>query len=328
MKRRDIFDGKIDKDQKSPILAGLVALGLCVALAVFVAVLAITSKNQEKIAIVVTSILMLGFVIWLITYILLTFYVLRTYPRHKKLAHLMWRDYVFSNNVFVQIDEIRYSKKHSVDDWDRIFDLLSNYIISCVSSKEIKKYLANNRYSISIMQYATIADNYCQYNLYFILKCLKDFTTDPYERELLSMAIKDYSKHNHLLQKTYDYYQQNDPRDKKPDYPFCEFINLPKVFNKGDLATCSVGEYSIVVVGDTINFDDDSGNMGYEFCDIAYLAYPLDTTYPITEENLVLIHMHAHYCDLAKISPLTKLTAQQEENYKKILQLIAPTNPL
>lgn len=321
--KRDIFNGKLDKDGIANIIIGLILLGIiCLAGGIGFLCVALINEDLEwrlKVLLFVFSGISFG---TLIAYPLLTVYAIRTYPRHKKLAHLLWKDYVFSNNVFVQIEEIKLSQNLTEEDWDRIYNLITRHIISCVPSKYIQRYLTANQYKTTIMQYATIADNYCTKNLYSVLKCLMDFTDDPYERELLSLAIKDYSKRNYLQEKTIQFYLQNDPREKKPDIPFCEFINLPRQFGKGDLVVLLGDKQKVAVVGAPYNFDNEPHNFSYDFSDLAYPVYPLDTTWEITEQNLVHIHDHAHYCELARVPSPLKLTPKQEENYKKLLKLL------
>ena len=51
------------------------------------------------------------------------------------------------------------------------------------------------------------------------------------------------------------------------------------------------------------------------------MAYDLDTPLEINEENLVRIHIHAHYCDLDKIKK-PSLTVEQLEKYNKLAEVL------
>ena len=72
-----------------------------------------------------------------------------------------------------------------------------------------------------------------------------------------------------------------------------------------------------------INFDenDTEDNLNYDFSDLSYIAYDINTPIEIIEENLVRIHIHAHYCDLEKINKL-ELTQEQIERCNKLISLL------
>ncbi len=79
----------------------------------------------------------------------------------------------------------------------------------------------------------------------------------------------------------------------------------------------------IVMIGRSIKFDenDTEDNKNYDFSDLSYMAYDLDTAFEISEENLVNIHVHAHYCELEKIGN-SNLTSKQLENYLKLTKVL------
>ena len=97
-----------------------------------------------------------------------------------------------------------------------------------------------------------------------------------------------------------DYFNNNDPRDKKPMCPFEEFIYLPTLFKVYDLALLLGNNSKIVIIGRSFNFDENDveDNENYDFSDLSYLAYDLDTKFEIKKDNLIHIHVHAHYCEL------------------------------
>ena len=120
-----------------------------------------------------------------------------------------------------------------------------------------------------------------------------------------------------------DFYEQNDPREKKPMCPFEEFIYLPTLFKEFDLALLLGEQPKIVMIGKSIKFDenDTEDNKNYDFSDLSYMAYDLDTAFEISEENLVNIHVHAHYCELEKIGN-SNLNSKQLEDYLKLTKVL------
>ena len=192
--------------------------------------------------------------------------------------------------------------KVSNSKFPRSYDLTTDNIINHIPSNEIKKYLFQNKDKLSIMQYATLVENYYKGNMVAILEGLKDFSDNEYEKELFTIAMKDYRKYKRLEKRTMDYYKNNDPRDKKPMCPFEEFIYLPTLFKEYDLALLLGDNPKIVVVGKSFNFDENDveDNLNYDFSDLSYLAYDLDTKFEIKQVNLVNIHVHAHYCELER----------------------------
>ena len=70
-----------------------------------------------------------------------------------------------------------------------------------------------------------------------------------------------------------------------------------------------------------IKLNNTEDNLNYDFSDLSYMAYDIDTPIEITEENLVRIHMHAHYCDLEKINT-PELTQEQIERCNKLISIL------
>ena len=213
--------------------------------------------------------------------------------------------------------------KISNSKFPRSYDLTTDNIINHIPSNEIKKYLFQNKDKLSIMQYATLVENYYKGNMVAIFEALKDFSDNEFEKELFTIAMKDYRKYKRIEKRTMDFYEQNDPREKKPMCPFEEFIYLPTLFKEYDLALLLGEQPKIVMIGKNIKFDenDTEDNKNYDFSDLSYMAYDLDTTFEISEENLVNIHVHAHYCELEKIGN-SNLTSKQLENYLKLTKVL------
>ena len=173
------------------------------------------------------------------------------------------------------------------------------------------------------MQYATLVENYYKGNMVAIFEALKDFSDNEFEKELFTIAMKDYRKYKRIEKRTMDFYEQNDPREKKPMCPFEEFIYLPTLFKEYDLALLLGEQPKVVMIGRSIKFgeSDTEDNKNYDFSDLSYMGYDLDTAFEISEENLVNIHVHAHYCELEKIGN-SNLTSKQLENYLKLTKVL------
>ncbi len=321
--KKDFFNNKLHKELSIGVVIGLVLLCLVSLLcAIMFIYIALTYAKVEPDARILLFVFAGICIVTLVAYPLLSIFAIRTYPRHKRLAHALWQPYVFVQNELSTIYDIKRSKHISAQDRDNIYNLLTNYIIHCVPSTDIQKYLYENRSSLTIMQYATLADHYCTQDMCLILKYLADFCDNDYERQLFSLAIKDYKKGKWLSERTIEFYDQNDPRKNKPSAPFAEFIYLPTLFDQFEIANF-VLDGQLVVVGQVSHFSEGSAdNSIYDFSDNSYMVYPLDTPLEITRENLVYIHSHAHYCELQKI-PMPELTAEQKEKYQQLVQLLS-----
>lgn len=312
--KKDIFNGKINKSSISIVKTALFLLpfvfGLCGLFFLFIGIFA---ENQENIARIVLLIISGLCFLASIIYPMLTLFAIRTYPKHKMLAHILLKEYVFETNKQVFISNC--------------MEVIADNIISHIPSNEIRSYLLPNKNKLSIMQYATLVENYYKGRRIEILEVLRDFSNNEYEKELFTIAMKDYRKYKRLEKRTMDYFNKNDPRDKKPMCPFDEFIYLPTLFKEYDLALLLGNNPKIVVIGRNFNFDENDveDNLNYDFSDLSYLAYDLDTKFEIKEENLVHIHVHAHYCELEKFDK-SKLNDEQLLKYEKIVAFIKEYN--
>lgn len=322
--KKDIFNGNIQKQYIGYVKFSIIFT--TVLFSVFFIFFLMISLFYDKIELaarvfmyVFSGLCLLAAVL----YPIITIFAIKTYPKHKKLAHGMLKEFVFETNEIRVINNIREFGKINASDFPRSYELTIDNIINHIPSKAIRKYLMKNKNKISIMQYATLVDNYYKGNMVAIFEALRDFTENEYEKELFTIAMKDYRKYKRIDETTNDYYTKKDPRDKKPYAPFEEFIYLPTLFKKCELALYLVGEPKIVLIGRSINFDknDLEDNLNYDFSDLSYLAYDIDTPIEITEENLVRIHIHAHYCELEKIKK-PELTEEQVEKCHKLISLL------
>lgn len=325
--KKDIFNGKIDKSCVSMVKITLVLLILVFELCGVVFLFGFLDKKQEESARIVMLIISGLCFLAAIICPLLTLFVIRTYPKHKKLAQFLLKEYVFDTNITKVINNVLENNNFNDFDSSFLYEFITYYIINLICSKEIREYLLENKNKLTIMQYATIVENYSKGNKIAILETLKYLTNDPYEKELFTVAIKDFRKYKRIDDRTCKYYINNDPRDKKPMCPFEEFIYLPTLFKEYDLALLLGENPKIVVIGKSFNFDENDGedNLNYDFSDLSYLAYDLDTKFEIIEENLINIHVHAHYCELERFDK-SKLNDEQLLKYEKIVALLKEYN--
>jgi len=308
--KKNIFNGNIDKSCVTMVKVSLILLVVIFdACALIFFFGSLSYENIEPAAKTFMYILAgLSFIASII-YPLLTLFAIRTYPKHKRLAHLLLKEYVFETNNQVIISNCK--------------EVIIENIISHIPSKEIKKYLMENKNKLSIMQCATLVENYCKRKKVAILEALRIVSDNEYEKELFTIAAKDYKKYKRIEKRTMDYFNNNDPRDKKPMCPFEEFIYLPTLFKVYDLALLLGDNSKIVIIGRSFNFEENDveDNENYDFSDLSYLAYDLDTKFEIKKDNLIHIHVHAHYCELERFDKL-KLNDEQLLKYEKIVALI------
>ena len=322
--KKDIFKGNIQKQYinyvKFSIVFAIVLFGM---FAIILFLIALLYEKVEPAARVMMFVGSGACLIASICYPLLTIFAIKTYPKHIRLAHGMLKEFVFETSETREINNLKENEKLSVADFPISYDLTTDNIINHIPSKEIRKYLLKHKKKISIMQYATLVENYYKGNMVAILEGLKDFSDNEYEKELFTIAMKDYRKYKRIEKRTMDFYEQNDPREKKPMCPFEEFIYLPTLFKEFDVALLLGEQPKIVMIGKSIKFDENDieDNKNYDFSDLSYMAYDLDTTFEISEENLVNIHVHAHYCELEKIGN-SNLTSKQLENYLKLTKVL------
>ncbi|MCI5745090.1 MAG: hypothetical protein MR270_02260 [Erysipelotrichaceae bacterium] len=322
--KKDIFKGNIQKQYINYVKFSIVfAIVLFGVFAIFFFLFALLYEKIEPAARVMMFVGSGACLISSICYPLLTIFAIKTYPKHMRLAHGMLKEFVFETNETRVINNLKENEKLSAADFPSSYDLTTDNIINHIPSKEIRKYLLKHKKKISIMQYATLVENYYKGNMVAILEALKDFSDNEFEKELFTIAMKDYRKYKRIEKRTMDFYEQNDPREKKLMCPFEEFIYLPTLFKEYDLALLLGEQPKIVMIGRNIKFDenDNEDNKKYDFSDLSYMAYDLDTAFGISEENLVNIHVHAHYCELEKVGN-SNLTSKQLENYSKLTKVL------
>lgn len=322
--KKDIFKGNIQKQYINYVKFSIVfAIVLFGVFAIFFFLFALLYEKIEPAARVMMFVGSGACLVASICYPLITIFAIKTYPKHIRLAHGMLKEFVFETNETRVINNVKENEKLSAANFPISYDLTTDNIINHIPSKEIRKYLLKHKKKISIMQYATLVENYYKGNMVAIFEGLKDFSDNEYEKELFTIAMKDYRKYKRIEKRTMVFYEQNDPREKKPMCPFEEFIYLPTLFKEYDLALLLGEQPKIVMIGRSIKFDenDTEDNKNYDFSDLSYMAYDLDTTFEISEENLLNIHVHAHYCELEKIEK-PNLTSKQLANYLNLVRVL------
>ena len=190
--------------------------------------------------------------------------------------------------------------------------ILVEKIIAHIPNEIIKDHLKANADNLTIMQLATLIDNFCDEDYIANMQSLIVLTSNEYEKKLFSYAISDFKKYKSIDEKACDYYDKNDPREVKPLCPFQEFIELPRLLNDYDIGLLE--DNDIVVVG-KIN---EAMDQNIEFGDLSYLVYHLDYDGELSKEAIFKIHDHIHYCEITKIST-KNLNKKQKDMYDKLV---------
>ena len=98
--KKNIFEGKIKRSFISEVKISLVLLAffwiVCGIFFFFVGIFAKNQENAARLALLIMSGLCF---IASIKYPLLILFAIRTYPKHKKLAHLLLKEYVYETNI-------------------------------------------------------------------------------------------------------------------------------------------------------------------------------------------------------------------------------------
>lgn len=322
--QNDIFKGKIQKQYYGYVKFSIILVSvLFFVIGIFILLIALFYEKVEPAARIFMYVLSSVSILASILYPILTILAIKIYPKHTKFAYSMLKEFVFETSETKIINNYKEFGKLTAVDFPISYELTTDNIINHIPSKEIRNYLLKNKKKLSIMQYATLVENYYKGNMVAIFEGLREFSNDAYEKELFTIAMKDYRKYKHIEQRTNQYYSKNDPRTKKPYAPFEEFIYLPTLFKEYEIALYLADQPKIVLIGRTFKFDenDDEDNANYDFSDLSYMAYDLNTPIEINEENLVRIHIHAHYCELEKIKK-PNLTNEQLENCNKLIEVL------
>ncbi len=313
--KKDIFNGNITKEYRGCIQFLLMFVGIVwFGSFIFFLLMALLYEKIEFSARI--FMLVMSFLCFIASffYPLVTLFAIKTYPRHPKLAKAMLKEYVFETSERNQIISHVYPMS---------WDLTTNDILCFIPSKEIRYYLLKNKEKLTLMQYATLVENYYKGNRVTVFKILRNRSDNEYEKELFKLAAKDYRRHNHISDRTQNFYKLNDPRTEKPLCVFEEFIKLPTLLNDYDLASyydeCNKKQV-MVIVGKVQPIDVDD-KIPYDFSDLSYMAYDLNFDKLVSKNDLFSIHLHVHYCDIEKIE-LSLLSQEQLKKYNIIKEFL------
>ncbi len=315
--KKDIFNGNIKKEYIGSVQFILIfSIVIWLGSFIFFLLMALLYDKIEFSARIFTFVISFLCFIASFFYPLVTLFAIKTYPRHPKLAKAMLKEYVFETNE---------SRKNQIIShvFPMSWDLTTNDILSYIPSKEIRNYLLKNKENLTLMQYATLVENYYKGNRVTIFKILRNRSDNEYEKELFKLAAKDYRRRNYISDRTQNFYKLNDPRTEKPLCVFEEFIKLPTLLNDYDLATyyddCNKKQL-MVIVGKVYPFKVDD-NTPYDFSDLSYMAYGLNYDKLSCKDDLFSIHLHVHYCDIEKIE-LSLLSQEQLKKYNFIKEFL------
>ena len=103
--------------------------------------------------------------------------------------------------------------------------------INCIPSKDLREYLKTHIADFSIMQKATIIENYADSKLKIqLFRQLADFTSSVDEKELLLTAITEIQNDGCVNTNTNAIYNLRFQHEGSPFYPFLEvcYINKPR----------------------------------------------------------------------------------------------------
>jgi hypothetical protein len=239
--------------------------------------------------------------------------IIRSYPKHKRIAHLMFKKYLFEDGTVREDDifALMIGKREFSKDITANNVLVETAIY--VPSKRIRQFIYEHRDQYNVLHIATIAAEYMKTRKIEAFKALIDMSNSQFEKELLQMAVMDFEKKKRISNETLQFYLDNDPRkNQKPNVPFCEVLPLPIFLKKGDIVRYKDGRKTRhAIIGE---IPDEKKYI--DFSDQVYLAYALDKT--LDGDNYLFdAHLHLHICDINK-TVSSKLTQQELDNLEKI----------
>lgn len=240
--------------------------------------------------------------------------VIRSYPKHRKLAHVMFRSFIFEDGK-IRIDDI-----YAFVTGERTLpkgitpENVCGEIAFHVPSKKIKQYIAEHKDLFGIMHLATLANKYIGSRKAECFEALVSQASNPFEKNLLELAARDFATKKRTSEETNAFYEINDPRGaNKPVAPFLEVCPLPILLKKGDIVRYKAGRKTKHAV---IGGVPESGSCR-DFSDQAYLAYKLDGI-PDGKDLLLGEHIHLHICEVNKTQS-RMLTEEEMANYQRIV---------
>lgn len=276
---KDWFNGKIKAEYIDWIKYTLIAAPICFFMlgSITLGISIFLNSNTLHFDVYFWILTILLYLLTLV-YSLIPIKIIRSYPKHKIIAHILIRKFVF-------------------DDEELLLDDLQDIILEYIYSKEIKQILKDNADSLSLQQWATLATNFIKGNKYLLFKELSYFAKSKYEKKLFKVALKDVKRFNDIEDKSTKFYQRKDQCEMKPYYPFDEEINLeiPFLFDYGDIVTYKddLNTYYLVY---RKPIKENNG----EFDEYAYLCYNVNDKIK-SKDDLFKSHAHLSAYSINKI---------------------------
>lgn len=247
--------------------------------------------------------------------------VIRSYPKHKKLAHIMFKPFVFEDG------EIRPDNLYAFATGERTLpkEITPNNVCGEIAfripSKKIRQYIVDNKDLFGVMHLATLANRYIGSRKAEVFEVLASQAVDPFEKKLLELASMDFASKKQISKETNEFYERADPRGaNKPAVPFLEACPLPIFLKKGDIIRYKSGRKTRHAVIGALPENESF----MDFSDQVYLAYKLDEDLE-GEDILMSAHIHLHICDVNR-TQASMLTERETANYQMIMSILKQLN--
>lgn len=307
--KKDWFNGKIQSAYIDWIKSTLIIVpSVCFIIGTAVLLALIFGHNVSTSTNICMSVLSALFYLFAVLYPLVSIKVIRSYPKHKHVAHALIKKYAFtdySSEFLKSIISINVNP-------NQVYENILRYIFS----KETQEYLRKHQDELNVLQWSTLALEFWKGKKVGIFEQLRDISATEYERKLLDIALKDIRKFNDIDERTISFYLKNDPRgNDKPNLPFNEKIDLPILFKVGDVVIFEDDEINYYLVGKepVITRDGDIN-------DYSYLCYLINA--PIDNaDKLFKAHSHLNVCSVNKV-PFSKIPKNIKENISYTLELV------
>ena len=286
--KKDWFNGKIKEEYVNWMKCTIIMVpSVCFLMGTILLLMTFFEKNITPTIRICFYVLAAFFYLFTFLYSFIALKVIRSYPKHKRIAHTLIKKFVFVDYE----EDLLSSLKDIHPTPERVYETIIHHIFSI----EMKAYLREHQDELSIMQWGTLVIEFCEGrdNKVRIFEALRDFVTSEYEKKLFDIALKDLKKYGDIAERTIAFYLKNDPREEnKPDIPFMEFIELPILFEFGDVVQFYKNQEDYYLVGMKPSVTDT-----LDISDYSYLCYKINQ--PIrNEEDLFQKHAHLDACNI------------------------------
>ena len=308
---KDWFNKKIKNEYIGYMKFSLILFSvICIFIGTACVCMLIFGKNATISIYVIFSSLAVIFYLFSIIYPIVSLKVIRTYPKHKRIAHLLIKKFVFVdfNPGKDIVDSLSAIKNYKLPPY-----MVHNNILRYIYSVEVKDYIIEHENELNLLQWGTLALQFWRGKKVGIFEQLRDIAETEYEKNLFIIALKDIRKYGYPSTRTRQFYDKNDPRcDNKPEYPFGETIIVPIVFDTGDIVVYEnyIDDYYYIwKKPDESDIDDPT-----------YLCYLIND--PIrTKDDMFVKHSHLSAFSINKVAD-KNLPVRIVENAKGIKELI------